>query len=85
MARHARACEVVVTLRFLRNELQLLISDDGRGITAAEIGSPQALGLVGIRERALLWDGMVEWRTRDGGGTVVDLRLPLGKSGGGTR
>ena len=77
VARHARALEVVVTLRFRRNELQLLVSDDGRGITAAEIASPQALGLVGMRERVLLWDGVVEWRERDGGGTVVELRLPL--------
>jgi PAS domain S-box-containing protein len=77
VARHAGAREVVVTLRFWRNELQLSVSDDGRGITAAEIVSPQALGLVGMRERALLWDGAVEWRARDGGGTVVDLRLPL--------
>ena len=77
VARHAGAREVVVTLRFWRNELQLSVSDDGRGITAAEIASPQALGLVGMRERALLWDGAVEWRAREGGGTVVDLRLPL--------
>lgn len=77
VARHAGAREVVVTLRFWHNELQLSISDDGRGITAAEIASPQALGLVGMRERALLWDGTVEWRARDGGGTVVDLHVPL--------
>jgi PAS domain S-box-containing protein len=77
VARHAGARDVVVTLQFWRNELQLSVSDDGRGITAAEIASPQALGLVGMRERALLWDGAVEWRARHGGGTVVDLRLPL--------
>ncbi len=77
VARHAGARDVVVTLRFWRNELHLSVSDDGRGITAAEIASAQALGLVGMRERALLWDGAVEWRARDGGGTVVDLRLPL--------
>jgi len=77
VARHAGAREVVVTLRFWRNELQLSVGDDGRGITAAEIASPQSLGLVGMRERALLWDGAVEWRAREGGGTVVDLRLPL--------
>lgn len=82
VARHAGAREVLVSLRFRRNELLLSVSDNGRGITAAEIANPQALGLVGIRERALLWDGAVEWRARDGGGTVVDLRLPLA---GGTR
>lgn len=82
VARHAGAHEVLVSLRFRRNALLLSVSDDGRGITAAEIASPQALGLVGMRERALLWDGAVEWRARDGGGTVVDLRLPLA---GGTR
>ena len=77
VARHAGAREVVITLRFWRNELQLSVSDDGRGITAAEIASPQALGLVGMRERALLWDGVVEWRAPEGGGTIVDLHLPL--------
>jgi signal transduction histidine kinase len=85
VARHAGAREVVVTLRFWRNQLQLSVGDDGRGITAAEIASPQALGLVGMRERALLWDGTVEWRARDGGGTIVDLRLPLATGRGGSR
>jgi PAS domain S-box-containing protein len=85
VARHAGAREVVVTLRFWRNELQLSVSDDGRGITAAEIASPQALGLVGMRERALLWNGAVVWRAGDGGGTVVDLRLPLTRGAGGSK
>lgn len=77
VARHARAHHVIVRLEARRGELQLSVQDDGRGITAAEIASPQALGLVGMRERALLWDGVVEWRAREGGGTVVELRLPL--------
>jgi PAS domain S-box-containing protein len=77
VARHARARHVTVGLQFWRGALHLRVRDDGRGITAAEIASPQALGLVGMRERALLWDGVVEWRPGDGGGTVVDLRLPL--------
>lgn len=82
VARHAGARAVVVTLQAWRGELRLTVSDDGRGITAAEIASPQALGLVGMRERALLWDGRIEWRTKDGGGTVVDVRLPLANGGG---
>lgn len=77
VARHARAQRATVRLQFWRGELRLQVQDDGRGITAAEIASPHALGLVGMRERALLWDGVVDWRTPEGGGTVVDLRLPL--------
>ncbi len=77
VARHARARHVTVSLELSRGALRLRVQDDGRGITTAEIASPQALGLVGMRERALLWDGAIEWRARDGGGTVVDLRLPL--------
>lgn len=77
VARHAGAHHVTVRLESRRGELLLAVRDDGRGITAREIASPQALGLVGMRERALLWDGAVEWRAADGGGTVVELRLPL--------
>jgi PAS domain S-box-containing protein len=81
VARHARAHHVTVSLELRRGALHLRVRDDGRGITAAEIASPQALGLVGMRERALLWDGVVEWRADDAGGTVVDLRLPLAPGG----
>ena len=77
VARHAGAHRVMVRLESRRGELVLAVQDDGRGITATEIASPQALGLVGMRERALLWDGAVEWRAPQDGGTVVELRLPL--------
>ena len=81
VARHARAHHVTVSLDLWRGALRLRVRDDGRGITVREIASPQALGLVGMRERALLWDGVVEWRADDAGGTVVELRLPLASGG----
>lgn len=77
VARHAAAQRVEITLRVARGQIALIVGDDGRGITAAEAASPQALGLVGMRERALAWDGALEVRGEAGRGTTVTLRLPL--------
>lgn len=81
VARHAGARRVEVRLRVRRRreELVLQVNDDGRGITAEEAGDPRSLGLVGMRERALLWNGSVEVRAGRTGGTRVLVRLPLGR------
>ena len=52
IARHAGATVVKIFLRAGKHGASLAISDDGRGITAEEIGAPDALGLLGMRERA---------------------------------
>jgi signal transduction histidine kinase len=53
------------------------VDDDGRGIGEAEASSPRSLGLLGMRERALLWNGTVQVRARPQGGTAVTVQLPL--------
>jgi len=80
VARHARAQRVDVLVRAWRGELHLSVRDDGRGITEADTQSPHAHGLLGMRERALLWGGTVDIRIAPTGGTVVMLRLPLADS-----
>lgn len=77
VARHSQAHHVDVQLRSRRGELQLRVSDDGRGFSADETESPHALGLMGMRERALPWNGTVDFHPRHGGGTVVTVRLPV--------
>jgi PAS domain S-box-containing protein len=79
VARHANARHVEIVLRLARGRLTLTVRDDGRGITEAEARSPRALGLVGMRERALAWDGELDVRGEPQRGTVVTVRLPLGR------
>jgi PAS domain S-box-containing protein len=77
VARHARARQVGIRLELSRDTLLLQVDDDGRGITATEAADPRALGLLGMRERALRWSGAVEVQARRAGGTSVTVRIPL--------
>ena len=84
VARHARAQHVevrVVTRKGKERELVLHVEDDGRGIRPEEAADARSLGLLGMRERALLWNGGVEVRPRAEGGTRVTVRFPLPAKG----
>jgi signal transduction histidine kinase len=74
--RHARATRAEVTVRFGERELEIDITDDGRGSPSALVnGAGQ--GLVGMRERAALLGGTLEAGPLPGGGYRVHARLPL--------
>jgi signal transduction histidine kinase len=77
VARHSNASRVELRLRERADEILLEIRDDGGGITRAQIDDPASLGLLGIRERALLAGGTVEFQGVEGRGTIVSLRIPL--------
>ena len=55
----------------------LEVQDNGRGITETELADPQSLGLVGMRERALLLGGSITFAGNAGSGTIVRVRIPL--------
>jgi signal transduction histidine kinase len=75
VARHARASRVGVTLVRDGESLSLCVQDDGVGTAGpAAAGS---MGLAGMRERAGAAGGQLRVRSRPGGGTVVELSLPL--------
>jgi signal transduction histidine kinase len=79
--KHAGAAHAEVLVRYGEREVELTISDDGRGAAAAlgaEGGAPgSGHGLVGMRERVALFDGELSAGPRPGGGYRVRARLPL--------
>lgn len=79
VARHARARHVQVRLAEAPGELRLTVHDDGVGISAAQRDDPKSLGLIGMRERALLFGGSLSIEGKPGRGTTVKVRLPLGR------
>jgi len=84
--RHATASRVRVTLQIDSGSITLHVEDDGRGFEHVVPGSPQALGLLGMVERAAGLDGHVHFRPADGHGTVVTASIPLaGRRPGGDR
>ena len=58
--RHAGANSVEVALGAHGVNLRLTVRDDGRGITPKEQADPRSIGLLGMRERAMLLGGETE-------------------------
>ncbi|WP_310742225.1 MULTISPECIES: histidine kinase [unclassified Microbispora] len=65
-----------VEMTYGRGELELRISDDGRGAAAPRLVGGH--GLIGMRERAAMYGGSVEAAPRTGGGFRVVARIPIG-------
>lgn len=80
VSRHAVASRVEVRLRRREDEIVLEIRDDGRGIRPDRIGAPEALGLIGIRERASMMGGEAMIEGVPGRGTIVSVKLPVESS-----
>ncbi|MEU4064724.1 sensor histidine kinase [Streptomyces wedmorensis] len=78
VTRHAGAGTVRVTLDWGADAVRLRIADDGGG--APEDG-PLGSGIRGMAERARAFGGELTARNADGGGFVVDARLPLAPPG----
>ena len=77
VARHARASHAWVELDRVGDSVRLRVSDDGVG--PAHVPGRDS-GLLGIEERVSARGGSWEIGERSGGGTVLDVHLPVGLS-----
>jgi signal transduction histidine kinase len=73
--KHAGVKEAIVRLGVSNGMLQLEVEDHGSGITASP--SRRGLGIIGMRERAALVGGTIEFLRPAGGGTLVRLCVPM--------
>jgi len=81
--RHAQATEVRIAMHEEDGVFTLTVTDNGRGITAAEKFSRKSLGLLGMQERAHLIGGRVEIVGHAGMGTSLHVRVPLARTASG--
>jgi len=79
VAKHARATRVTVSLRRHGDNLQLRIRDNGKGFRSPDRADVRALGIVGMRERAILLSGEATITSVRGRGTAVTVRIPYGR------
>ena len=77
VARHADATAVRVALGKQASQLVLEVSDNGKGITQEQASSLEALGILGMRERAALLGGEFKIAGAPGKGTQAIVRVPL--------
>jgi signal transduction histidine kinase len=75
VARHSGVHEASVRLRASGSALELEVEDRGRGLS--DDSTRRGLGLVAMRERAALIEGVLVLRRSPDGGTLVHLTVPL--------
>jgi PAS domain S-box-containing protein len=76
VARHSGASRVEISLSERGGSLVLTVSDNGVGVKESEIADTKSLGLLGMRERALVFGGGVSIRGEAGRGTTVTVSIP---------
>jgi signal transduction histidine kinase len=74
VARHAEAKKVSVTIGIIDYHLLLTISDDGKGFNTSD--NKKTLGLLGMKERALMIEGKLEIKSEPGKGTTIIISVP---------
>ena len=81
VSKHTSAKTALVQLKRRRNEVTLVIKDNGEGFDPGEFSPTRGsgLGLFGMRERLTLVGGSVEVESEKGKGTKIEARVPLGK------
>jgi signal transduction histidine kinase len=77
IARHAHATRIKINIREEAGFVIMEVEDDGRGITEHEVHDSKSLGLIGIRERALILGGEAQISGRKGKGTSLVVRIPI--------
>jgi signal transduction histidine kinase len=83
VSRHAHATRAVVSVVERDGVVRASVADDGRGMPNAERLGPRGdgleggFGMGGMRERAELVGGELAFRPNPGGGTIVELSVPL--------
>ncbi len=77
VAMHARASRAWVTLVRVGNQIELTITDNGRGFDTAAADA-QGLGLLSIEERVHLANGKFAITSRLGGGARLSISVPVG-------
>jgi two-component system sensor histidine kinase UhpB len=75
VARHAQATHVSIELLEDEETVSLRIHDNGQGYQAAR--QPSGLGIRGMRERVALLNGTFNLTSEPGGGTTVEVVLPV--------
>lgn len=81
IARHASASRVTVRICETDGHLEVLVADDGIGVSDAQVADARSFGLLGMRERAHALGGQVTVRGDPGKGTSVLLTIDLPSSG----
>jgi PAS domain S-box-containing protein len=74
--KHSKATEMGVLIFQTENELNLIISDNGKGIDTNKMNHNSGNGLFNIRERVQLLQGEFKFISESGKGTELQIKVP---------
>ncbi len=77
VVKHAEAKAIHINMYNKKEKLVLEIKDDGKGIEKKNLNKSNSFGIIGIRERAELFKGKMEIKSKPGQGTMIRVKLPL--------
>jgi PAS domain S-box-containing protein len=78
--KHSRASQVRVLLKKHATSASATVIDDGVGFDPRQPPTGRHLGIVGMRERAMMLEGSLQVASTPGEGTTVVLTLPLAQT-----
>jgi PAS domain S-box-containing protein len=80
ISRHSKASRVYLSLSKNKANINLMISDNGIGITESETGSKKTFGIISMKERTASLGGTFDIYAEKGNGTVIKIIIPLKQS-----
>lgn len=83
--KHAPGSVAHVTIAYGPDDIALRVDDDGPAVQVATFTTGPGHGLLGMRERVLLYGGSMTAEPRPDGGFAVAVRLPLPHTDGAPR
>jgi signal transduction histidine kinase len=77
VARHAAASRVDASLQIQDGDIVMLIEDNGKGFNTEMIDHRKTLGILGMKERAIVMGGTYNIHSSPGKGTIIDVIVPF--------
>lgn len=77
VARHSHATQVEISMAQEAGQLVLLIEDNGKGFDPEKAAEKKTLGILGMKERAMMLGGTYTIQSSSDKGTLVEVLIPL--------
>jgi PAS domain S-box-containing protein len=77
VAKHAHATSVCISMQRSKGQWSIKISDNGIGLSSNYQNKNDSIGLIGMHERAQYLGGKLSIGGCPGGGTCLNLRIPI--------
>lgn len=80
IARHAQATKVITSVKIKKENIILIVEDDGKGFDVNALQNKKSFGILGMKERVFSLHGKFELLSSKGKGTTIEISLPLRES-----